>query len=323
MPGGDGIQDWLHDLIRQRTLSGEVATAGVGLHTGDDVELTIRPAPADAGIVFVRSDLGCDAHVKACPENVIDTQLATSLGSGRVRVSTVEHLMAAFAGLGVDNALVEVNAVELPIMDGSAAPFVRLIRSAGIVEQPVPRRFIEVTGEVCWTDGSASARLAPHDGLRLEYTMNYDHPFFRRQCQHAALDFSSRTFIRDVSRARTFGFLADIERLRAMDLVRGGSLENAVVVDDDGVLNHEGLRYEDEFVRHKILDAIGDLYVAGHPIMGTFTGYQSGHGSNIALIRQLLADPGAYRSVTFENGARPPIQLCRPVLAQHASSNGV
>ena len=220
--------------------------------------------------------------------------------------------MAAFAGLGVDNVLVEVNAVELPIMDGSAAPFVRLIRSAGIVEQPVPDGSSKSPGSLL-DRCSASTRLAPHDGLRLEYTMNYDHPFFRRQCQHAALDFSSRTFIRDVSRARTFGFLADIERLRAMDLVRGGSLENAVVVDDDGVLNHEGLRYEDEFVRHKILDAIGDLYVAGHPIMGTFTGYQSGHGSNIALIRQLLADPGAYRSVTFENGARPPIQLCRPV----------
>ena len=301
-----------------------MATAGVGLHTGDDVEVTIRPAPPDNGIVFIRSDLGRDARVKACPENVIDTQLATSLGTGRVRVSTVEHLMASFAGLGVDNALVEVNAVELPIMDGSAAPFVRLIRSAGIVEQPLPRRFIEITRKVEWTDGSASTRLAPHDGFRLEYTMNYDHPFFREQCQHAALDFSSRTFIRDVSRARTFGFLADIERLRAMDLVRGGSLENAVVVDDDGVLNHEGLRYEDEFVRHKILDAIGDLYVLGQPIMGTFTGNQSGHGSNIALLRQLLADTGAYRTVTFENGATPPIRLCRPVGVSQAaaSSNG-
>jgi len=218
-------------------------------------------------------------------------------------------LMATFAGLGIDNAEVDVSGSELPIMDGSAAPFVRLIRAAGVEEQPAPKRFLRVTREVSWTDGDAVTALSPHDGFRLEYTMNYDHPYFVGLCQHATVDFSSRAFIRDISRARTFGFLSDIERLRAMDLVRGGSLDNAVVVDDDGVLNDEGLRCEDEFVKHKILDAIGDLYVAGHPIIGAFSGYQSGHGSNNGLVRQLLADPGSYRSVTFENGCRPPISL--------------
>jgi UDP-3-O-[3-hydroxymyristoyl] N-acetylglucosamine deacetylase len=299
-------------LISQRTLQKTVRTTGVGLHTGEDVQLTIGPATTDTGIVFRRSDSGRDADIKAKPGNVVDTQLATTLGEGSVRISTVEHLMAAFAGLGIDNARVEVSAGELPIMDGSAAPFVHLIQRAGITEQPAPKRFIEVMREVTWTDGYAMTTLSPHDGFHLEYTMNYDHPFFEDQCQHVAVDFSSSTFVRDVSRARTFGFMADVERLRAMDLVRGGSLENSVVMDDDGVLNHEGLRYVDEFARHKILDAIGDLYLAGHPIIGAFRGYQSGHGSNNALVRQLLADPGAYRCVTFESGTHVPIRHCRP-----------
>lgn len=280
---------------------------GVGLHTGQEVDLTIRPMHPDAGIVFRRCDLGCSFEAKA--QNVVDTQLATTLGDDDVRISTIEHLMATFAGLGIDNAEVDVSGSELPIMDGSAAPFVRLIRAAGVEEQPAPKRFLRVTREVSWTDGDAVTALSPHDGFRLEYTMNYDHPYFVGLCQHATVDFSSRAFIRDISRARTFGFLSDIERLRAMDLVRGGSLDNAVVVVDDGVLNDEGLRCEDEFVKHKILDAIGDLYVAGHPIIGAFSGYQSGHGSNNGLVRQLLADPGSYRSVTFENGCRPPISL--------------
>ena len=259
--------------------------------------------------MFRRCDLG--ASVKASAHNVVDTQLATTLGDDEVRISTIEHLMAAFAGLGVDNAEVDVSGAELPIMDGSAAPFVRLIRTAGIEEQPAPKRFLEITREVSWTDGCAVTTLSPHAGFRLEYTMNYDHPYFAGLCQHATVDFSSSAFVRDISRARTFGFLSDIERLRAMDLVRGGSLDNAVVVDDDGVLNDEGLRYEDEFVKHKILDAIGDLYVAGHPIIGAFAGYQSGHGANNALVRQLLADTGSYRYVTFENGCEPPINLYR------------
>ncbi|MYF27854.1 MAG: UDP-3-O-acyl-N-acetylglucosamine deacetylase [Gammaproteobacteria bacterium] len=296
-------------MIRQRTLAKAVHAKGVGLHSGKEVDVTIRPTHADAGIVFRRCDLG--HSVKANVHNVVDTQLATTLGDEDVRISTIEHLMAAFAGLGIDNAEVDVSGAELPIMDGSAAPFVRLIRTAGIEEQPAPKRFLEVTREVSWTDGCATTTLSPHDGFRLEYTMNYDHPYFAGLCQHATVDFSSQAFVRDISRARTFGFLSDIERLRAMDLVRGGSLDTAVVVDDDGVLNDEGLRYEDEFVKHKILDAIGDLYVAGHPIIGAFAGYQSGHGANNALVKQLLADSGSYRSVTFENGCEPPISLYR------------
>ncbi|MCE2459647.1 MAG: UDP-3-O-acyl-N-acetylglucosamine deacetylase [Pseudomonadales bacterium] len=296
-------------MIRQRTLAGPVHAKGVGLHSGKEVDLTIRPAYPDAGIVFRRCDLGYS--VKANVHNVVDTQLATTLGDDEARISTIEHLMAAFAGLGIDNAQVDVSGAELPIMDGSAAPFVRLMQTAGIEEQPVPKRFLEVTREVSWTDGCAVTTLSPHEGFRLEYTMNYDHPYFAGLCQHATVDFSSRAFVRDISRARTFGFLSDIERLRAMDLVQGGSLDNAVVVDDDGVLNDEGLRYEDEFVKHKILDAIGDLYVAGHPIIGAFSGYQSGHGANNALVKQLLADSGSYRSVTFENGREPPISLYR------------
>ena len=284
---------------------------GVGLHSGEQVHLTIRPARPDAGIVFRRCDLCLDHGLRARAENVVDTQLATTLGDDDMRISTIEHLMAAFAGLGIDNAEALVSGAELPIMDGSAAPFVRLMRTAGIEEQPAPKRFLEVTREVSWTDGCAVTTLSPHDGFRLEYTMNYDHPYFEGLCQHAAVEFSSRAFIRDISRARTFGFLSDIERLRDMDLVRGGSLDNAVVVDDDGVINDEGLRYEDEFAKHKILDAIGDLYVAGHPILGAFAGYQSGHGSNNALVRQLLADTGSYRWVTFGNGCEPPIDLYR------------
>ena len=271
--------------------------------------------------MFRRTDLPSSSTVKAGADKVVDTQLATTLGDDQVRVSTVEHLMATFAGLGIDNAEVEVGGAELPIMDGSAAPFVRLVRTAGIAEQPAPKRFIEVTREVRWTDGYAVTSLAPHDGFRLECTMKYDHPYFEGLCQHAAVEFSSQAFIRDISRARTFGFLSDIERLRAMDLVRGGSLDNAVVVDDDGVVNDGGLRYEDEFAKHKILDAIGDLYVAGHSIIGAFTGYQSGHGSNNALVRELLADPSSHRSVTFENGRRPPISLYRA--CNGARANGV
>ena len=271
--------------------------------------MTIRPTHPDAGILFRRCDLG--RGVEANVHNVVDTRFATTLGDDDVRISTIEHLMAAFAGLGIDNAEVEVSGAELPIMDGSAAPFVRLIETAGIEEQPAPKRFLQVTREVSWTDGCAVTTLSPHDGFRLEYTMNYDHPYFAGVRQHARVDFSSRAFVRDVSRARTFGFLSDIERLRAMDLVQGGSLANAVVVDDDGVVNDEGLRYEDEFVKHKILDAIGDLYVAGHPIIGAFAGYQSGHRSNNALVRRLLADSGSYRSVTFETGCEPPISLFR------------
>ncbi len=261
--------------------------------------------PPDAGIVFHRTDLHCGAGLKATPANVVDTRLATTLGDGEVRVSTVEHLMAAFAGLGIDNARVDVNGPELPILDGSAAPFVRLIRRARIKQQPAPKRFLKIVQEVTVADKCAVATLSPHDGFRVEYTMNYDHPFFVGQRQHAVLDFSTTAFLREVSRARTFGFLAEIEDLRALGLVRGGSLDNAVVVDDEGILNDDGLRFEAEFVKHKILDAIGDLYIVGHPVIGAFSGYQSGHGTNNALLRRLLADPDVFEPITFEADAAP------------------
>ena len=286
-------------VIAQRTLASETdAVVGIGLHSGREGRLTLRPAPPDAGIVFHRADLGGCASVRACAANVVDTARATTLGEGGVRVATIEHLMAALAGVGIDNAHIDVCGPELPIMDGSAAPFVALIDAAGIAEQDAPKRFLRVTREVTCTDGCAVATLRPHDGFRVEYTMDYDHPFFASQCMHAAVEVSAAAFARDVSRARTFGFLADMEALRAADLVRGGSLDNAIVVGDDGIVNEDGLRYEDEFVKHKILDAIGDLYVCGHAVLGAFAGHRSGHGTNHALLRTLLDDPSAYETVT-------------------------
>ena len=294
----DGAGRTADGTISQRTLAREVGAAGIGLHCGRQVRLTLRPAAPNTGIVFRRADLGPRSLVKACAANVVDTDLATTLGDGAVRVATVEHLMAAFAGCGIDNAQVDLSAPELPIMDGSAAPFVALIRDAGIVEQNACRRFLRVLRTVTYSDGQAVATLRPYDGFRVEYTMHYDHPFFADQCQHAAVDVCAATFARDVSRARTFGFLADMDALRAKDMARGGSLDNAIVVDDDGILNEDGLRYDDEFVKHKILDAIGDLYLCGQPILGAFSGYTSGHGANHALLRALLEDPSAYESVT-------------------------
>ena len=284
--------------IAQRTLARQVEATGIGLHCGREARLTLHPAAPDTGIVFRRTDLGPCALVKACAANVVDTEFATTLGDGKVRVATVEHLMAALAGCGIDNVRVDLNAPELPIMDGSAEPFVALIRAAGSIEQNACRRFLRVLREVTYTDGEAVATLRPYDGFRVEYTMHYDHPFFASQCQHAAVDVSTAAFVRDVSRARTFGFLADMEALRAKDLVQGGSLDNAIVVDDDGILNADGLRYDDEFVKHKILDAIGDLYLCGQPILGAFSGYVSGHGANHALLQALLEDSSAYETVT-------------------------
>ena len=283
--------------VPQRTLASAVEAVGIGLHCGREVRLAMRPAPSHTGIVFHRSDLGRCWPVKACAANVVDTERATTLGNGEARVATVEHLLATFAGFGIDNVHVDLSGPEMPIMDGSAAPFVALVRAAGIAEQDAPKRFLRVTREVTCTDGSAVATLRPYDGFRVEYTMNYDHPFFASQCQHAVVEVSTTAFVRDVSRARTFGFLAELEALRAKDLARGGSLDNAIVVDDSGILNEDGLRYDDEFVKHKILDAIGDLYVCGHPILGAFSGYRSGHATNHALLRTLL-DSNAYEPVT-------------------------
>ena len=281
----------------------------MGLHSGGSARLTIRPAGAGTGITFRRIDRGLGETVAATVANVVDTRLATTLGRGETRVATVEHLLAAFAGLGVDNALVDVAGPELPVMDGSAAPFVRLLRAAGVTEVAAPKRFLRVLREVAVADGAAVAKLQPYDGFRVQYTMEYDHPFFDGRPQYAVVDFAKATFERDVSRARTFGFLADVAKLQATGLALGGGLDNAVVLDEYGIVNPGGLRYRDEFAKHKILDAIGDLYLCGCPIIGAFTGHRSGHATNNALLRKLLADHESYRIDTFDVPAAAPVEL--------------
>ncbi len=301
--------------LNQRTLKNVIRATGVGLHTGEKVYLTLRPAPVDTGIVFIRTDLDELVSLRAHAENVGDTTMATSLTNGEVEISTVEHLMSAFSGLGIDNAYVDVSAPELPIMDGSAAPFVFLLQSAGAEEQPAPKKFVRIKKTVSYAQGDVTVELRPYHGFRVEYTLLYDHPVFRKHKKSACVELSTMSFVKEVSRARTFGFLADYEKLRSMNLARGGSLDNAVVVDDYRILNEEGLRLEDEFVKHKILDAIGDLYLLGHSMIGAFSGHKSGHGTNNALLRKLLADKDAFEIVTFENAEDAPIRFSTPVLA--------
>jgi len=301
--------------LLQRTLKNVIRATGVGLHTGEKVYLTLRPAPIDSGIRFVRTDIDPSVTIKACVEGVSDTSMATTLGPSGSSIATVEHLMSAFAGLGIDNAFVDVSASELPIMDGSAAPFVFLLQSAGVEVQDAPKKFIRIRKKVVYTEGDILVELKPYDGFRVSYTLMYDHPVFQKHCKTATVEFSSMAFVKEVSRARTFGFLADYEKLRDMNLARGGSLNNAVVVDDYRILNDEGLRLEDEFVKHKILDAIGDLYLLGHSLIGEFAGYKSGHGSNNALLRKLLADQDAWEIVTFDDPSEAPISFGRPQVA--------
>jgi UDP-3-O-[3-hydroxymyristoyl] N-acetylglucosamine deacetylase len=301
-------------MIRQRTLKNVIRATGVGLHTGDKVYLTLRPAVPDTGIVFRRVDLPDPVEIRACPENVGDTRLSTTLVKGDVRISTVEHLLSAFAGLGIDNAYVDVSAPEVPIMDGSAGPFVFLIQSAGVEEQNRPKRFVRIKRPVVVRDGEKYAAFEPYEGFKVEFAIDFDHPAFPSRANSASVDFSTTSFVKEVSRARTFGFLRDIEALRQQNLALGGSMDNAVVVDDYRVLNDEGLRYEDEFVRHKILDAIGDLYLLGHSLIGAFRGYKSGHALNNRLLRALVAEQSAWEEVTFEDEAeRSPIDYMRPV----------
>jgi UDP-3-O-[3-hydroxymyristoyl] N-acetylglucosamine deacetylase len=298
-------------MIRQRTLKNAIRATGVGLHTGDKVYLTLRPAAPDAGIVFRRVDLPEPVEIKACPRHVGDTQLSTSLLKGKARISTVEHLLSAFAGLGIDNAYVDVSAAEVPIMDGSAGPFVFLIQSAGIQEQNAPKRFIRIRKPMLVEDGDKWARFDPFDGFKVEFTISFDHPLFRGRNQHAVVDFSTTSFVKEVSRARTFGFMRDLEYLRERRLALGGTLDNAIVVDDYRILNEDGLRYEDEFVKHKVLDAIGDLYLLGHPLIGAFTGFKSGHAMNNRLLRCLMADAEAWEFVSFERQEDAPAALLR------------
>lgn len=300
-------------MIRQRTLKNVIRATGVGLHTGEKVYLTLRPAAPDTGIIFRRVDLPEPVEIPALANLVGDTVLSTTLVQDGIRVSTVEHLMSAFAGLGIDNAYVDVSAAEVPIMDGSAGPFVFLIQSAGILEQEAPKRFLRICKPVTVRDGDKWARFEPFDGFKVAFTIDFDHPAFARDRARAEIDFSSTSFVREVSRARTFGFMRDIELLRAQNLALGGSLENAIVVDDYRVLNEDGLRYEDEFVKHKILDAIGDLYLLGYSLIGAFTGYKSGHALNNQLLRTLIETEGAWEHVSFEQEREAPIIYAQPV----------
>jgi UDP-3-O-[3-hydroxymyristoyl] N-acetylglucosamine deacetylase len=298
-------------MVGQRTLKNVIRATGVGLHTGKKVLMTLRPAAPDTGIVFRRTDLAEPVDIPAHAENVGDTQLGTSLFKGDVRVSTVEHLLSAFAGLGIDNAIVEVSAAEVPIMDGSAGPFVFLLQSAGIEEQRTPKRFIRIRKTVRVEDGDKWAQFDPYDGFKVNFEIEFNHPIFKRRSQRATMDFSTTSFLKEISRARTFGFMRDLETLRARNLALGGNLDNAIVLDESKVLNEDGLRYEDEFVKHKILDAIGDLYLLGYSLIGEFSGHKSGHALNNKLLRTLLADRAAWEAVVFEKPEDAPISYVR------------
>jgi UDP-3-O-[3-hydroxymyristoyl] N-acetylglucosamine deacetylase len=300
-------------VIRQRTLKNMIRATGVGLHTGEKVYLTLRPAAPNTGIVFRRIDLPQPVEIKAEPYAVGDTRLSSCLEKDGVRVSTVEHLMSAFAGLGVDNAYVDITAPEIPIMDGSAGPFVFLLQSAGIEAQAVPKQFIRILKPVEVREGDKWVRLDPYNGFRVDLSIDFVHPVFDRSRQSVSVDFSTTSYIKEVCRARTFGFMQDVETMRAQGLALGGSLDNAIVMDEYRVLNTDGLRYDDEFVKHKVLDAIGDLYLLGHPLIGAFSGYKSGHALNNQLLRTLLQERQAWERVSFERVEdAPPFLAWQP-----------
>lgn len=302
-------------MIRQRTLKNIIRATGVGLHTGEKIYLTLRPAAIDTGIVFRRVDLDVPVDIPARPEYVGDTQLCTTVCRDGTRVSTVEHLLSALAGLGIDNAYIDLSAAEVPIMDGSAGPFVFLIQSAGIEEQNAPKKFVRIKHPVIVEEDDKWVKFEPFDGFKVSFSIDFDHPVFQTHTRTAELDFSTTSFVKEVSRARTFGLLKDVERLRESNLALGGSLDNAIVVDDYRILNEDGLRYEDEFVKHKILDAVGDLYLLGHSLIGAFSGYKSGHALNNRLLRALIADEDAWEIVTFEDTDNLPIAYSKPVQA--------
>ncbi len=289
-------------MIKQRTLKNVIRATGVGLHSGEKVYLTLRPAGIDAGIFFRRVDFDEPVVIPAKAENVGDTQLSTTLIQGGVRVSTVEHLLSAIAGLGIDNIYIDLSAAEVPIMDGSAGPF-------------AAKRYIRIKKEVRVEDGDKWASFVPFEGFKVGFSIEFDHPVFKSRVQEATIDFSSTSFVKEISRARTFGFMKDIEMLRQRNLALGGSMDNAIVVDDFRVLNEDGLRYEDEFVKHKILDAIGDLYLLGHSLIGEFHGHKSGHELNNKLLRELLIQPEAWEEVTFDDNDEFPISYMEPLPA--------
>jgi len=294
-------------MLKQRTLKTAIKTTGVGLHTGARVELNLRPAAPDTGIVFHRVDLPSVVSIPAQAQYVGDTRLSSTLKLDGATVSTVEHLMSALAGLGIDNLHVDVAGPELPIMDGSAGPFVFLLQSAGIAEQGADKRYLRIEQPVEVRDGDKWARFEPFAGFKLDFAIDFPHPVFGSENRHVEVDFAEHSYIKEVARARTFGFMQDVESLREKGLIQGGSLHNAIVLDETRVLNTEGLRYDNEFVKHKVLDAIGDLYLLGHPLVGKYTAFKSGHGLNNALARALLARPEAYRLVTFSADRDVPL----------------
>jgi len=288
-------------MIRQRTPKKMIKATGVGLHSGEKVVVTLKPAPINTGIVFRRIDVSPEVEIPAIYDHVSDTLLCTTLQKNGIKVATVEHLLSALAGMGIDNAYVDINANEIPIMDGSAAPFVFLIQSAGIQEQAAPKKFIKILKPIRVESKGRWAQFVPFDGYRISFTIDFQHPVFIDRPQTAVYDWSMSSYIKDVCRARTFGFLAEYEKLREMDLAKGGSLDNAVVVDDYRILNEDGLRFEDEFVKHKILDAVGDLYLLGCNLIGAYEGYKSGHALNNLLLRELMAHQDAWEYTYITN----------------------
>jgi UDP-3-O-[3-hydroxymyristoyl] N-acetylglucosamine deacetylase len=304
-------------VIRQRTLKNIIRATGVGLHTGEKVYLTLRPAAPNTGVVFRRVDLAQPVDIKADPYFVGDTRLSSCLERDGVRVSTVEHLMSALAGLGIDNVYVDVSAPEVPIMDGSAGPFVFLLQSAGVEEQSAAKRFIRILKTVAVTEGDKSARFEPHNGFKIDFSIDFDHPVFENSAKSVCVDFATTSYIKEVSRARTFGFMHEVEWMRGQGLALGGSLDNAIVLDEYRVLNNDGLRYDDEFVKHKVLDAIGDLYLLGHPVIGAFIAHKSGHALNNMLLRRLLEEKAAWEYVSFDRPEDVPAFVAsgQPALA--------
>lgn len=305
-------------MIPQRTLRNVIRATGVGLHTGKKVLLALRPAPVDTGIVFRRVDHDPVVEIPAAVSFVGDTRMSTTLENNGVTVTTVEHLMSAFAGLGIDNAYVDIDADEVPIMDGSAGPFVFLIQSAGIEEQALAKKFIRVKREIEIRDGDKWARFEPFEGFKVEFSINFEHPILRSSSQTASVDFSTTSYLKEISRARTFGFLQDVESLQESGLARGGSLDNAIVMDGFHILNEDGLRYGDEFVKHKILDAIGDLYLLGHSLIGAFHAYKSGHALNNRLLREIEANEEAWELVSYDDTDALPINFLHPLTTEYA-----
>jgi UDP-3-O-[3-hydroxymyristoyl] N-acetylglucosamine deacetylase len=293
-------------MFKQRTLKTIVQATGVGLHTGEKVYMTLRPAPANSGIVFRRVDLPRPVDILAEAHAVHDTRLSTCLEADGARVATVEHLMSALAGLGIDNAIVELSSPELPIMDGSAGTFIFLLQSAGILEQSAAKKFIRIKKIVEVKDGDKWVRFEPFDGYKLSFTINFAHPVIANTKQSVTVNLGTQSYVKEVSRARTFGFMHEVEYMRSQGLGLGGSLDNAIVMDDYRVINPDGLRFDDEFVKHKMLDAIGDLYLLGHPLIGAFSGYKSGHALNNSLCRALLADESAWEFTTFDTQEEAP-----------------